>query len=285
MGSGGDGSAAVAVRLAAARPLPARSATATANGIVRGSVQADAMKLSASPIPDLGGPPHPTQNLPCLPRCRPPGTAICPPGAAACPVGSLGCPDRHAVVAATVALRRHAAGPIRDGFADDSRELIGITLRYYLTLVMVDASGEVTVRELGERLAADGCTVAGRASKVISDSLRWEIRRGRVIRVGRGRYAARQFPRQTLAWMRTRLEKKLSGDPRPVRPWPVGDWRVGWTSQERGRELAELRNERRRARRAVVVAEQQARLRSRRRQSPGLSPEIDDWPLRPPPTA
>lgn len=214
-----------------------------------------------------------------VPLCRPPGWAICPPGATQCPVGSLGCPDRHGIVASAVALRRgseHRA-PI-ENVPPDPRELVGIVLRYYLTLVMVDAGGEVTVRGLGDRLLADGCTVSGRRSKVISDALRWEVRRGRVIRVGRGRYVATRFPRQTLAWMRSRIEKEMARPRRPVRPWPVGDWRVGWTSQIRGRELKELRTGRRRAQRAASRAAQHARW-SRRPRTP-LVLEIDEMQRR-----
>lgn len=134
-----------------------------------------------------------------------------------------------------------------------TRELRGLILRYFLTVTMVDSGREVTVRELCEALTARGCATAGRTSKVISDALRWEVRRGRVQRTGRGRYAARRFPRQTLGWMRARLAEEWSGPAQPVRPWPVGLWRVGWSTQARGRELRAARDrltDRRRADRA-----------------------------------
>lgn len=124
---------------------------------------------------------------------------------------------------------------------DDRRELVGLLLRYFLTVTLIDAGREVTVKELGERLADRGCGVAGRTSKVISDALRWEVRRGRVTRTGRGRYRSCRFPRQTEAWMRARLGDELNLPPREVRTWPVGGWRVGWNACERGRELAAAR--------------------------------------------
>ena len=60
--------------------------------------------------------------------------------------------------------------------------LRGIELRYVLTT----------------NLAVHGpATVVGRASKAVSDALRWEMRRGRVRRLRRGRYGPGQMPRST----------------------------------------------------------------------------------------
>ena len=149
--------------------------------------------------------------------------------------------------------RQQLVDPTRLGSGNPTRELRGLILRYFLTVTLVDSGREVTVRELCEALAARGCATAGRTSKVISDALRWEVRRGRVQRTGRGRYAARRFPRQTLGWMRARLAEEWSGPAQPVRPWPVGLWRVGWSTQARGRELRAARDRltvRRRADRA-----------------------------------
>ena len=93
--------------------------------------------------------------------------------------------------------------------ASEPHELAGRTLRYVLTLALVDAGREMTVQELADHLCAQGVRTPGRTSKVISDGLRWEAARGRVRRVGRGRYVAMPVPRQTLAWMRTRVETVL----------------------------------------------------------------------------
>lgn len=84
--------------------------------------------------------------------------------------------------------------------------LVGQSLRYRLSLEIRQA-GELTVAELVRRLAADGCTLEGRPSKVISDALRWEAAHGRVIRVARGRYRTGRIPRSTRWWMLRTLQR------------------------------------------------------------------------------
>ncbi|WP_082968462.1 hypothetical protein [Mycobacterium scrofulaceum] len=74
--------------------------------------------------------------------------------------------------------------------------LQGIELRYVLTMHLAH-NGPATLSEMIEALTAQGFCVSGRASKVISDALRWEMARERVRRVGRGRYAPRSIPRST----------------------------------------------------------------------------------------
>jgi hypothetical protein len=74
--------------------------------------------------------------------------------------------------------------------------LSGITLRYVLT-AHLRRDGEQSVAELLARLEADGAWLVGRPSKVVSDALRWEIRRGRVVRTGWGTYAPGHIPRAT----------------------------------------------------------------------------------------
>lgn len=204
----------------------------------------------------MRSPSYPTVRPEPLPRCPAPrGTALCPSGASSCPVGSVGCPEVHPVSTNQVEASLRSRTPEVDQLVEELsgvvdpprpsiRELYGRTLRYWLTVTLVDSGGVVTVAALCEALEADGCGVAGRTSKVVSDSLRWEVRRGRVIRVGRGRYVARRFPRQTLAWIRGRLAQLLGREPVPVRSWPVEHWRVGWSSIERGHELAEARRAR-----------------------------------------
>ncbi len=54
-----------------------------------------------------------------------------------------------------------------------------------------------TVSELVAVVAERGHVIDGRASKVISDSLRWEIRRNRVKRLGRGVYTYTGAPPTT----------------------------------------------------------------------------------------
>lgn len=74
--------------------------------------------------------------------------------------------------------------------------LKGIELRYALTLYLAH-HGPATIGEMTEALTGQGFRIHGRASKVISDALRWEMGRQRVRRVGRGRYGARYIPRST----------------------------------------------------------------------------------------
>ncbi len=72
----------------------------------------------------------------------------------------------------------------------------GTELRYALVR-LIQLTGPATVPELISGLAYWGFAVDGRASKTVSDALRWERRRGRVQRRGRGLYSAGEMPRST----------------------------------------------------------------------------------------
>jgi hypothetical protein len=76
------------------------------------------------------------------------------------------------------------------------RMLRGIELRYVLTMHLV-RRGQSTISELRDALTFHGFTVATPAPKSVSDALRWERRRGRVRRLGRGLYGPGQMPRGT----------------------------------------------------------------------------------------
>ena len=54
-----------------------------------------------------------------------------------------------------------------------------------------------TVAELVQVLRAEGYDLGGRESKVVSDALRWEVARGRVVRRRRGVYAYGRTPAST----------------------------------------------------------------------------------------
>ncbi|OBJ56462.1 hypothetical protein [Mycobacterium asiaticum] len=82
--------------------------------------------------------------------------------------------------------------------------LRGTELRYVLTYQLV-LHGPATIPELINALKWHGFTVNGRASKAISDALRWEMGRGRVDRIRRGKYAALEFPRGTEHRMHQRV--------------------------------------------------------------------------------
>jgi hypothetical protein len=74
--------------------------------------------------------------------------------------------------------------------------LQGIELRYVLTMYRLK-HGPTTVDELIDAIRWQGFDVSGRASKQISDALRWERRRGRVRRLGRGVYGLGSVPHAT----------------------------------------------------------------------------------------
>jgi hypothetical protein len=96
-------------------------------------------------------------------------------------------------------------------------------LRYVLTRIL-QLFGPMTVAELVTELHRWGFTVAGRPSKTVSDTLRWEMRRDRVRRQGRGVYRQGCVPRSTahrIIWRVQMLrDEALSreGGHRPV--WP-----------------------------------------------------------------
>ena len=85
-----------------------------------------------------------------------------------------------------------------DGLTDTSRPVIsGLELRYLLTAMLLDSGGRTSLSTLVDRIEAEGFAVRGRPAKVVSDALRWDVRRGRVVRHGRGLYGAGAVPRQT----------------------------------------------------------------------------------------
>lgn len=77
-----------------------------------------------------------------------------------------------------------------------SLTLRGIELRYALTRLL-ELIGPCSIPELLAGLDNWGFAVEGRPSKTISDALRWERRRGRVYRRGRGLYSVGRAPRST----------------------------------------------------------------------------------------
>jgi len=89
----------------------------------------------------------------------------------------------------------------------DVRTISGVELRYLLSLCLWQR-GPMTVRELVEAVAAGGFVLAHRPSKQVSDALRWEVRRGRAVRLGRGRYGPGRTPRSTRDRMRTRIARR-----------------------------------------------------------------------------
>ncbi len=83
--------------------------------------------------------------------------------------------------------------------------LRGRPLRYVLVQIMYETHTPMSIPELIEACEAAGVIFDGRASKIISDALRWEVRRGRIIRLGRGIYIRGVVPRGTLWRIRKRV--------------------------------------------------------------------------------
>ena len=71
--------------------------------------------------------------------------------------------------------------------------LQGIELRHVLTMHL-SVHGPAAITEMIEALGWHGFRVRGRASKAVSDALRWEIGRGRVRQLGRGSYGPGYMP-------------------------------------------------------------------------------------------
>ncbi|MBE1546783.1 hypothetical protein GGC64_000791 [Mycobacterium sp. OAS707] len=87
----------------------------------------------------------------------------------------------------------------------ETRHLLrGIDLRYALTMYLLQ-HGPTTVDELLEALEWQGFDFPGRASKQVSDALRWERGRGRVRRIARGLYGPGYVPRGTAHRIYTRV--------------------------------------------------------------------------------
>lgn len=86
---------------------------------------------------------------------------------------------------------------VHQPITDPDQPLRARALRYLL-LDELRRRPSMTVAELATRLADVGFTFTGRPSKVISDSLRWEVRRGRVERLARGVYRYRPTPWSTM---------------------------------------------------------------------------------------
>jgi len=93
---------------------------------------------------------------------------------------------------------------------DELGEVGGRDLRYLLTWLLRTNGRPLAVCELVDWCQQAGVELPGRPSKVISDSLRWEVAWGRVRRVRRGVYCFVGMPRSTWCWIRRRVEAVLA---------------------------------------------------------------------------
>ena len=101
-------------------------------------------------------------------------------------------------------------------------ELSGKWLRWVVCLLLKDARCSMTVAEIVTAVTTQGYDVAGdRAGKTVSDALRWEVRRGRVVQPTRGRYAAGLMQRSTEYSMRRRVGALRTEAARPDGGAPI----------------------------------------------------------------
>lgn len=81
----------------------------------------------------------------------------------------------------------------------------GVQLRHAICFCLLDADSPLTLSQLLVRLEDLGVLVPGRPSKTLSDALRWEVRKGRAVRLSRSTYGAGTMPRSTEWWIRSRI--------------------------------------------------------------------------------
>jgi hypothetical protein len=96
----------------------------------------------------------------------------------------------------------------------------GLDLRAVCLVVLAARGQPMALRDLDREVRAAGFTPPGRPGKAIADALRWEVRRGRVRRVGPGRYAAGVIAKSTGHRMRARVARMRNRRDPPVPPAP-----------------------------------------------------------------
>jgi hypothetical protein len=67
-------------------------------------------------------------------------------------------------------------------------EVSGLLLRYAILAVMEGVTRPAGVREIADSIGRFGVRTPSREGKLVSDALRTEVRKGRVMRVGRDLY-------------------------------------------------------------------------------------------------
>ena len=87
-------------------------------------------------------------------------------------------------------------------------------LRHAVLILLVDLGGDATVDELVANLSVLGVATRRNSSRAVSDSLRWEVAKGRVKRVGRGRYVIRSsgLTKRHVRYARQRVREAVEAD-------------------------------------------------------------------------
>ncbi|MEO0494556.1 MAG: hypothetical protein AAF081_14195 [Actinomycetota bacterium] len=105
-------------------------------------------------------------------------------------------------------------------------ELRRYDLRYLITSLILDLGGEASTTELRRTLAILGVDLGDDPGRRIHGALRSEVRKGRLVRVARGRYAIDRLPRATRDRIRhhaRNLETALrNGETTPTTHRPEG---------------------------------------------------------------
>jgi len=89
--------------------------------------------------------------------------------------------------------------------AEIGRVRDGVRLRHVICACLLDEQTIMTVPEIVAEVEAFGLSIPGRASKTVSDALRSEVRKGRVVRLERSRYRTGSMPRSTEWWIRRQV--------------------------------------------------------------------------------
>ena len=124
--------------------------------------------------------------------------------------------------------------------ANSPREIRGRELRYELFGLITRSPRGISVPALIIGLRQIGFVAPDPANKSIADALRWEVRRGRVVRLERGRYAKGHMTAAAgrARWARFKVRRELDLDREAEIAWwdhdpyPWGDntlpeWLVG----------------------------------------------------------
>ena len=88
--------------------------------------------------------------------------------------------------------------------------LTGRRLRCAAAVLLHEAQRTMTLDELADHLGAWNCGTVGDVRKAISDALRWELHRGRAVRVRRGQYRSCGLAPSTLRWMRAQVAGEIT---------------------------------------------------------------------------
>ncbi|GJM38174.1 MAG: hypothetical protein DHS20C19_15410 [Acidimicrobiales bacterium] len=91
-------------------------------------------------------------------------------------------------------------------------EVTGILLRYALLDVMHGVAQPASIDEIVRAIEGLGVEIPARKGKWVSDALRTEHKKGRIIRVGRNRYVGTEIPRST----RYRAKRSIRDHRAPV---------------------------------------------------------------------